>query len=186
MASRELGVLSSDGTPGFPWPSHSILQRDLVLWGALRGSGGPGRGCRAPLPCAVPLLPAARAALGCFCTTHPAAGLVSGESLHHVQAVGLCPPVQAERGEAAYRELLTSSELSLLHSATKGTSPATATDSSVLPVLSSSPANGDTGPTGLSAYTCTRASPACLELQLLFSGAEGMLHLMLGNGLPLP
>lgn len=91
--------------------------------------------------------------------------------------------MQAERGEAAYRELLASSELSLLHSATEGTSPATATDSSVLPVLSSSPANGDTG---LSAYTCTRASPACLELQLLFSGAEGMLHLMLGNGLPLP
>lgn len=35
-------------------------------------------------------------------------------------------------------------------------------------------------------HTCTRASPACLELQLLLSGAEGVLHLMLGNGLPLP
>lgn len=35
-------------------------------------------------------------------------------------------------------------------------------------------------------HTCTRVSPACLELQLLLSGAEGMLHLVLGNGLPLP
>lgn len=26
MASRELVVLSSAGTLGFPWPSHSILQ----------------------------------------------------------------------------------------------------------------------------------------------------------------
>lgn len=70
-------------------------------------------------PCAVPLVPAARAALGRFYTTHPAAGLVRGQSLHHVQAVGLRPP-------------------------------------------------------------------ACLELQLLLTGAEGVLHLVLGNGLPLP
>lgn len=55
--------------------------------------------------------------------------------------------MQAERGETAYRELLTGSELSLLHPATEGTSPASATDPSVLPVLSSSPANGDIGPT---------------------------------------
>lgn len=31
-----------------------------------------------------------------------------------------------------------------------------------------------------------RALPACLELQLLLSGAEDVLHLVLGNGLPLP
>lgn len=138
---------------GDPWlplalPQHSPV-RSVVLWGALRGCR---RVCRAPLPCAVPLVPAARAALGCLYTTHPAARLVRDQSLHHVQAVGLCPPVQAERGEAAYRVLLTSNELSLLYPATEGTSPASATDPSVPPVLSSSPANGDTGPTGHSAY----------------------------------
>lgn len=30
-----------------------------------------------------------------------------------------------------------------------------------------------------------RASPACLELQLLLGGAEGVLHLVLGDGFPL-
>lgn len=32
---------------------------------------------------------------------------------------------------------------------------------------------------------CTRALPASLELQLLLSGAEDVLHLVLGNGFPL-
>ena len=31
-----------------------------------------------------------------------------------------------------------------------------------------------------------RALPACLELQLLLGGAEDTLHLVLGDGLPLP
>lgn len=136
----------------FLGPSTAFSSEICGALGSTEGlQGGPGGG-RAPLPCAVPLVPAARAALGRFYTTHPAAGLVGGQSLHHVQAVGLCPPVQAERGEAAYRELLTGSELSLLHPATEGTSPASTTDPSVLPVLSSSPANGDTGPTGHTAY----------------------------------
>lgn len=33
---------------------------------------------------------------------------------------------------------------------------------------------------------CGRALPVCLELQLLLSGAEDMLHLVLSDGLPLP
>lgn len=33
---------------------------------------------------------------------------------------------------------------------------------------------------------CARALPACLELQLLLSRAEDTLHLVLGDGLPLP
>lgn len=41
--------------------------------------------------------------------------------------------------EAVHGELLTSSELSLLHPSTKGTSPVSTTDPSVLPLLSSSP-----------------------------------------------
>lgn len=35
-------------------------------------------------------------------------------------------------------------------------------------------------------FACARALPACLELQLLLGGAEDVLHLVLGNGLPLP
>lgn len=58
-----------------------------------QGAAGDMGGGRAFLPRAVPLVPAARAPLGCLHTTHPASGLVRGESLHHVQAVGLCPPV---------------------------------------------------------------------------------------------
>lgn len=71
--------------------------------------------------------------------------------------------MQADRSEAAYRGLLTGSEMSLVLPATEGTSPASATDPSVLPVLSPSPANGDTGPTGHSAdlyqgLTCVPAA----------------------------
>ena len=87
-----------------PWLPLALSQhppvRSVVLWGAGRTGGlqGTQGGGRAPLPRAVPLVPAARAPLGRLCTTHPAAGLVGGQSLHHVQAVGLCPPAAGREG----------------------------------------------------------------------------------------
>jgi len=79
-----------------------------------------------------------------------------------------------EWGEAARRELPTCSELSPLH-------PALRPPSAELQPLPT----GTLAPLGTFCARA-RASPACLELQLLLGGAEDMLHLVLGDGLPLP
>lgn len=111
----EPAVLSSSGTPASLGPftassgevycalgsrEHWGLRGDTGgLWGGTGGAAGDtGVGGRIPLPCAVPLVPAARAPLGRLCATHPAAGLVGGQSLYHIQAVGLCPPAAGREG----------------------------------------------------------------------------------------
>lgn len=78
-----------------PWLPLALPQHPLVVCGVQGCGMGHGAG-RGPLPCTVPLVPAARAPLGCLCTAHPAAGLVRGQGLHHVQAVDLCPPAASE------------------------------------------------------------------------------------------
>lgn len=101
MANGEPAVLSSSGTPA---PLGPFTASSVEVCGALgnsghwRGGRGTPGGGRAPLPRAVPLVPAARAPLGRLHAAHPAAGLVRGQSLHHVQAIGLCPPAAGKEG----------------------------------------------------------------------------------------
>lgn len=61
-------------------------------------------GAAGPLPCAVPLIPAARAPLGRLHTAHRAPGFVGGEDLQHVQAVRLRPPAAGQEGGTVHKE----------------------------------------------------------------------------------
>lgn len=114
-------------------------------------------GAAGPSPCAVPLIPAARAPLGRLHTAHPAPGFVGGEGLQHVQAVCLRPPAAGREGGLCTRK---GQQAARCHSC----SPA---------------------PWDLVTKARSGASPACLQLQLFLGEAEGVLHLVLGDGLPL-
>lgn len=81
------------GTRSIPGSTHQAAVR--LREGAAGAAG--------PLPCAVPLIPAARAPLGRLHAAHPAARFVGGEGLQHVQAVHLRPPAGEQEGGGCSR-----------------------------------------------------------------------------------